>query len=208
VLLILGWVIRRVFLKQCRETETEPESKLEGAAVSTGSLVSSLSPSHIRPPLLSSVKTVQQHSGGKGEAESLMEDKLQLPLSMTEMVTMQGGQVSNNALWDEQQQGQSSSPAAVARHLSVSSCLTARKQQTEPDDSEGTQKGLLFNDSTAMQTLPVMSSTSSQPCACLKGRPSRVLNWSLAVRVCDKTDVSSLPLASLPQQQPPSRSVF
>jgi hypothetical protein len=128
-----------------------------------------------------------------------MEDVRQSPLSMTEIVAMQGGQVSNNALWDEQQQGQSTSTQGQ-------SASTAAAAQPESSDSCCTQKETPFTESIQIQTLPDSSSSSSQPCACFKGRLSKTLNWSLAVRVCHYTDVACLPLASLSLQQPPTRS--
>ena len=198
-LLILVWVLRKALLKRCWESETVPEGKMGGPTEATSSVASEPLPPPA-PVLQLWVKASQQASD-KAAAERLGKDVAPYPLSMTEIVTMQGGQVSNNALWEQQ----GASPVA-AQPLSVSSVLTTRRLQPESDDSQGTAKGMLFSASTAAQTLP--SSTASQPCACMKGRLRRTLNWSLAVRVCDTTDITCLPSASPPQPRPATRGAY
>lgn len=205
-LLIVIWALfwRCKVFRRCWVSEKTPEIKLEDPVVNIDSLAAVSMPPPTTPALQSWVKAAQNMPV---PAVTLVQDgerPTQSPLSLTEMVTMQGGQVSNNALWDEQHPGLA---PAVGQPLSVSSVLTTRKQQPESDDSQGTQKGMLFSASTAMQTLPFDSTASQQQCACLKGRPRRALNWSLAVRVCETTDVTCLPLASPPQQQVTSRGV-
>lgn len=194
-LLILAWLLRRVLLKRCWRSETTPDGKAGSAIEATSSLGSEALPPPAPQPW---AKTSQRKEKEQTSAEELIKEAAPSPLSMTDMVELQGGQVSNNALWEQQ-----GAPPSAAQPLSVSSVLTTRKQQPESDDSQEIAKGMLYSASTAMQTLP--SSMTSQSCACMKGRPRRTLNWSLAVRVCDTTDITCLPLASPPQLQPATR---
>lgn len=166
------------------------------------SLPSDSLPTHVQPQLQLHGEPVHQGEGVKSPKELLYSDEAPPPLSMAEMVTIQGGQVSDNALWDVPHRALT---APAGSYLSIASARTTRSQKLESQVSQSTQKGILSVDTTTKTLL--LESNASQPCACLKGSARRTLNWSLALRVNEHADVHCLPLASLPQQQPDTYSM-
>lgn len=203
VLLILLWVARKSLSRfLCLGTEKANEGQLD--ELEATSKAASTLPSHIKPQLQSWLSTAQKDSDSRDVAVALVEEENRGAISLTEMVNRQGGQISNNALWDEPKHAHiapAPAPTQPLQPLSVSSVLTSRRWQPESDDSQSTRRGMLASASTAMH-----SSLGQPQCACLKGRPTRYLNSSLAMKVSETPDLYYLPLALQPQYQPSTRS--